>query len=575
MLKELFEHRRGGRSWALDIASFVNEGLGHSSYLVDLGDGTALVVDPARIPTAQLSYAAERGLRSRTRPTPTPTPTTSRAAPTSPREGATFLAPAAAGLDRDYQGLGRRRHRSRSAATGCEAIATPGHTPDHLAYLLSDDDGPVALFSGGSLMVGHGRPHRPARRRAPRGPRPRPLPGACATGSSPSPTTCPCTRPTGRGRSARRPAAGTAPPPSAASAPPTRCCPWTRTTSSHTCWPASGRSPTTSGGSPRSTSTASRLHDDVPALAPLDLDDGRPPPRPTGRWSSMPARSSTSPPGTSPGRCRSSCARCSPRWLGWLTEPRPAASCSSSTTTRTKPTSSARPSPSATTTSPASSTAASTPGPPPDGRSRRSSWSTADAIDGHDARHPPGQRVRRRPRPRRGPRRARRLGPTRAPSRRAGHASMCGHGERAMTGASILEAAGHPDVAVLAGGPADWAAATGTRRRRPHRARPPPTPAGSQADPARAAGEPRPVPAARRGQRARRRDDRPGAHRPAAAGRAGVRAHRLHRHAHLHRRVRGREGGHQLLRRHPVGPLRPQARPRRRLAHRASPCPCC
>ena len=46
----------------VDIASFVNEGLGHSSYLVDLGDGSALVVDPARIPSAQLAHAAERGL---------------------------------------------------------------------------------------------------------------------------------------------------------------------------------------------------------------------------------------------------------------------------------------------------------------------------------------------------------------------------------------------------------------------------------------------------------------------------------------------------------------------------------
>ena len=48
---------------ALEIVSFVNEGLGHSSYLVDLGDGTALVIDPARIPTSQLSFAAEGGLR--------------------------------------------------------------------------------------------------------------------------------------------------------------------------------------------------------------------------------------------------------------------------------------------------------------------------------------------------------------------------------------------------------------------------------------------------------------------------------------------------------------------------------
>ena len=45
-----------------NITSFVSEGLGHSSYLVDLGDGTALVIDPARIPTSQLEEAARHGL---------------------------------------------------------------------------------------------------------------------------------------------------------------------------------------------------------------------------------------------------------------------------------------------------------------------------------------------------------------------------------------------------------------------------------------------------------------------------------------------------------------------------------
>jgi hydroxyacylglutathione hydrolase len=38
---------------------------------------------------------------------------------------------------------------------------------------------------------------------------------------------------------------------------------------------------------------------------------------------------------------------------------------------------------------------------------------------------------------------------------------MCGHGERAMTAASILRRAGHVGVEVLEGGAADWAAATG------------------------------------------------------------------------------------------------------------------
>lgn len=40
---------------------------------------------------------------------------------------------------------------------------------------------------------------------------------------------------------------------------------------------------------------------------------------------------------------------------------------------------------------------------------------------------------------------------------------MCGHGERAMTAASILAAADHANLTVAVGGPADWAAADGRR----------------------------------------------------------------------------------------------------------------
>jgi hydroxyacylglutathione hydrolase len=43
----------------------------------------------------------------------------------------------------------------------------------------------------------------------------------------------------------------------------------------------------------------------------------------------------------------------------------------------------------------------------------------------------------------------------------AGAVVMCGHGERAMTAASLLQRAGQPGLAVLAGGAGDWAAATG------------------------------------------------------------------------------------------------------------------
>ena len=46
----------------MTVTAFVNEGLGHSSHLVDLGDGTALVIDPARLPTEQRDHAARVGL---------------------------------------------------------------------------------------------------------------------------------------------------------------------------------------------------------------------------------------------------------------------------------------------------------------------------------------------------------------------------------------------------------------------------------------------------------------------------------------------------------------------------------
>ncbi len=137
----------------LPIVSFVNEGLGHSSHLVDLGDGTALVIDPARLPTAQRDYAIGAGLTiAFTADTHTHADYIS-GSPELAADGAAFLAPADAQLAHPYRGtrdgdvvtVGRYR---------LEAIATPGHTPDHLAYLLRDESGPVVLFSGGSLMVG-------------------------------------------------------------------------------------------------------------------------------------------------------------------------------------------------------------------------------------------------------------------------------------------------------------------------------------------------------------------------------------------------------------------------------------
>ncbi|MCA1847303.1 MAG: MBL fold metallo-hydrolase, partial [Actinobacteria bacterium] len=129
-----------------------DEGLGNSSYLVELGDGRALVVDPPRDPTRHLAVAERLGVFiSHTVETHLHADFV-----TGSRElaagGAEVLAPAEAGIvwphrglcDGDETMLGRLRLR---------ALATPGHTPEHLAYLLYDGDEPAALFSGGSLLV--------------------------------------------------------------------------------------------------------------------------------------------------------------------------------------------------------------------------------------------------------------------------------------------------------------------------------------------------------------------------------------------------------------------------------------
>ncbi len=140
-----------------EIATIRDEGLGNSSYLVDLGDGRGLAVDPARDPRPSLAAAARRGLRL------------AYSAEThlhadfvsGSRElaacGARVIAPAAAQLAFQHHGLGDGDQLDLGGLS-LRALATPGHTPEHLAYLLTDGDPgggrPLALFSGGSLLVG-------------------------------------------------------------------------------------------------------------------------------------------------------------------------------------------------------------------------------------------------------------------------------------------------------------------------------------------------------------------------------------------------------------------------------------
>ncbi|MGH9186413.1 MAG: MBL fold metallo-hydrolase [Acidimicrobiales bacterium] len=138
----------------IEIEPVVDDGLGHSSYVVGVGDGSALVVDPARFPDRQRQVAAERGWWiAWTADTHSHADYIS-GSPELAAEGATFLASAGARLAVPHRPVAAGEVVELANGVELHAIATPGHTPDHLAYLLVADGAPKALFSGGSLMVG-------------------------------------------------------------------------------------------------------------------------------------------------------------------------------------------------------------------------------------------------------------------------------------------------------------------------------------------------------------------------------------------------------------------------------------
>ena len=137
-----------------NVHRLADAGLGNNAWLVDLGDGSALVVDPSRDLRNVLEEAGKRHLRirwvaethlhadfvsgARELVTQLPDATLLAAADAQlayPHE------PVADGVDIDFGGMTLR------------PLATPGHTPEHLAYLLLDDHRAEALFSGGTLIV--------------------------------------------------------------------------------------------------------------------------------------------------------------------------------------------------------------------------------------------------------------------------------------------------------------------------------------------------------------------------------------------------------------------------------------
>jgi hydroxyacylglutathione hydrolase len=135
------------------VITIPDEGLGNHSYLIELGDNRALLLDPSRDPLPYLAAAQQRGL------------TLAFSAETHlhadfisgsrelAAQGARVLAPATGRLEHPHRGLEDREEVDLGGLT-LRALATPGHTPEHLSYLVLDGKRPLALFSGGALMPG-------------------------------------------------------------------------------------------------------------------------------------------------------------------------------------------------------------------------------------------------------------------------------------------------------------------------------------------------------------------------------------------------------------------------------------
>ncbi len=135
-----------------EVVAVTDVGLGNTSWIVDL-DGQALVVDPERDPVpyqavaerlgSHIAYSADTHLHA----------DFITGSPELAAAGAQAVASASAEALWDHRPL-RPGEEIDLGRWRLQALATPGHTPEHVAYLLRDRGRPRAVFTGGSLLVG-------------------------------------------------------------------------------------------------------------------------------------------------------------------------------------------------------------------------------------------------------------------------------------------------------------------------------------------------------------------------------------------------------------------------------------
>lgn len=125
------------------VLQFPAKELGNSSFLlVDPDAGEAVAIDPFRDVDRYLERAEQLGVRiTRSLDTHLHNDFVSGSRELARETGA------------DVAAL-QPEQEVKAGRWTLKALATPGHTPEHLSFLVAGDGRPLALFSGGALMVG-------------------------------------------------------------------------------------------------------------------------------------------------------------------------------------------------------------------------------------------------------------------------------------------------------------------------------------------------------------------------------------------------------------------------------------
>jgi hydroxyacylglutathione hydrolase len=142
----------------MEIVPFRTPGLGDQTYLL-VHEGHGVLVDPQRDIDRFLAAAAERDVELRfVLETHLHNDYVSGGEQAALTSGAELVVPAAAAPA--YRSTPAFHQEDlKGGALTIRPVHTPGHTPEHTSYVVMIDGTPVALFSGGSLLVGSaGRP---------------------------------------------------------------------------------------------------------------------------------------------------------------------------------------------------------------------------------------------------------------------------------------------------------------------------------------------------------------------------------------------------------------------------------